>query len=169
MLNSGVCTILWSSGHNLNQERIVFRHSISSSNRNPLFCMSSLFPFPTLMIPYFFPGHLSAPCSQVLLESALKHWSRVRRNVAQDGSGIGLVQGKQILDQPWRAFSGALPSLSDTLFFPVYGAIVHFGMGGCIFSGICAIDIYSTVKKYLWFKKINLKKLLLYKRWSITY
>lgn len=109
MLKSGVCTILWSSGHNLNQERIVFRHSISSSNRKPLFCMSSLFPFPTLMIPYFSPGHLSAPCSQVLLESALKHWSRVRRNVAQDGSGIGLVQGKQILDQPWRAFSGALP------------------------------------------------------------
>lgn len=40
--------------------------------------------FPSLFPPFLHP---SPSTPQVLLESALKHWSRVKRYVAQDGSG----------------------------------------------------------------------------------
>lgn len=42
------------------------------------------FSFPGFTRP---PPSSPTPTPQVLLESALKHWSRVKRYVAQDGSG----------------------------------------------------------------------------------
>lgn len=41
-------------------------------------------PFSLSFPPFLHP---SPSTPQVLLESALKHWSRVKRYVAQDGSG----------------------------------------------------------------------------------
>lgn len=51
-----------------------FFQPISPQSSPPLF-LSLLTPSPSPSTP------------QVLLESALKHWSRVKRYVAQDGSG----------------------------------------------------------------------------------
>lgn len=52
------------------------------------------FPLPSRLPDFpLLPSSVLPPClpppstPQVLLESALKHWSRVKRYVAQDGSG----------------------------------------------------------------------------------
>lgn len=53
---------------------------LSFSSSSPLFLL--------LFLPLIPPPPITPPFSpQVLLESALKHWSRVKRYVAQDGSG----------------------------------------------------------------------------------
>lgn len=66
---------------------------------------------------------------------------------------IGLVQGKQILDQPWRAVyvPPPLPSILDTLSFPIKWCnrtfvLFFFEKGRVIlFSGLCAIDPLQSV------------------------
>lgn len=88
---------------------------------NPLFLFLSSFlsthspPRPLLLsLP-----HLSTP--QALLESALKHWSRVKRYVAQDGSGQGQFRESRSQTSPGGQSlePSPLPSLLDTLSFPV--------------------------------------------------
>lgn len=107
-LKSGVCTIcaallVWDR-RKLNQESIVFRDCFSRNNNLVPYVINHLFPplvppllFSQLSTPFsspLFTSLLTRPPSpllpstpQVLLESALKHWSRVKRYVAQDGSG----------------------------------------------------------------------------------
>lgn len=94
-LKSGVCTIcaalfVWDR-RKLNQESIVFRDCFSRKKNNnlvPYVINHLLPPLVPQSSPPIFPLLTRVPqLPQVLLESALKHWSRVKRYVAQDGSG----------------------------------------------------------------------------------
>lgn len=68
--------------------------------------------------PYLEPAHnpllnsYPFPHPQVLLESALKHWSRVKRYVAQDGCDR-VSSGKA---DPRPALEGSLRALSSSLY-----------------------------------------------------
>lgn len=90
------------SRRKLNQESIVFRDCFSRKNNNLVpYVINHLIPplvlsaFPHLSAYFssvlfshlYLPLHPFPTAPQVLLESALKHWSRVKRYVAQDGSG----------------------------------------------------------------------------------
>lgn len=98
-------------------------------------------------IPFLNP--YSFPHPQVLLGSALKHWSRVKRHVAQDGCDR-VSSGKV---DPRPALEGRLHALSSSLYsrhFPIKWCnrtfILFFEKGWVIlFSGLCAIDPLQSV------------------------